>query len=309
MKPFSLSLEPVAPFRLDLTVWTLRRRAENQIDRWDGETYRRVVIGRDGVPFEIAVRQDGPPSRPKLCVSIFSAKVTEAVKREARDAVERLLGTAIDLAPFYRMAKRDKVLWPVAEQFRGFKPPRLLTRFEALVNAIGCQQLTLTMGIRLVQSLSEQYGLPFEGEQGRAYAFPRPAELVNANPDVMRAMKYSYRKAEYIIGVARAIESGELDLDAIDAMDDQAAIARLCELKGIGRWTAEYALLRGCGRTNIFPGDDVGARKNIEIWLGLPEKLNYETTQELLTPWKGYGGLLYFHMLLRNLAGRSVISV
>jgi len=309
VKRIEIEVVPVPPFRLDLTAWTLRRRAENIVDRWDGETYRRVVIGRDGKPFEIAARQEGPPSNATLRVSIACEKATERVKREAREAVERLLGTAIDLAPFYRMARRDKVLWPVAEQFRGFKPPRLLTRFEALVNAIGCQQLTLTMGIRLIGSLTVEYGLPWESEEGTVYAFPRPADLVNADPEVMRAMKYSYRKAEYIIGMARAIASGELKVDSIDAMDDAAAIARLCEWKGIGRWTAEYALLRGWGRTHIFPGDDVGARKNIELWLGLPSKLNYETTQALLAPWKDYGGLLYFHMLLRNLANKSVVTV
>ena len=53
-------LEPLAPFRLDLTAWTLRRRADNQIDRWDGATYRRVLVV-EGEPVDVAVTQVEPP--------------------------------------------------------------------------------------------------------------------------------------------------------------------------------------------------------------------------------------------------------
>jgi DNA-3-methyladenine glycosylase II len=47
-------------------------------------------------------------------------------------------------------------------------------------------------------------------------------------------------------------------------------------LKGVGRWSAEYALLRGLGRWSVFPGDDIGARRHLKNWLQLDEPLNYE---------------------------------
>jgi len=56
----TFSLEPVPPFRLDLTVWVLRRRPDNSWDRWDGETYRRTLPTQNG-PLDVAVRQAGPP--------------------------------------------------------------------------------------------------------------------------------------------------------------------------------------------------------------------------------------------------------
>jgi hypothetical protein len=61
----SFSIEPLPPFRLDLTVWALRRRANNCIDRWDGQVYRRILIV-DGEPAEIAVAQAGPAQTPRL---------------------------------------------------------------------------------------------------------------------------------------------------------------------------------------------------------------------------------------------------
>jgi DNA-3-methyladenine glycosylase II len=77
---------------------------------------------------------------------------------------------------------------------------------------------------------------------------------------------------------------------------------RLVELRGVGRWSAEYVLLRGLGRTHVFPGDDVGARKNLQRWLRLTEPLDYQGVQRALSPWHRYAGLVYFHLLLDRLA-------
>ena len=62
-------LEPVPPFRLDLTVWALRRHPDNAVDRWDGKTYRRVVP-LSGLPVELAVEQVSPPEAPRLCATV-----------------------------------------------------------------------------------------------------------------------------------------------------------------------------------------------------------------------------------------------
>jgi DNA-3-methyladenine glycosylase II len=66
-------------------------------------------------------------------------------------------------------------------------------------------------------------------------------------------MGFSYQKARYIVGLAQFIVGKQYNLVEIEAMDDQKAIDRLCSLKGVGRWTAEHFLLRGLGRTHIFP--------------------------------------------------------
>jgi DNA-3-methyladenine glycosylase II len=67
-------LEPVPPFRLDLTVLALRRRPDNAIDRWDGRTFRRV-IPLSGQAVELAVEQVSPPEAPRLCVTVCGASL------------------------------------------------------------------------------------------------------------------------------------------------------------------------------------------------------------------------------------------
>lgn len=300
----SFDIEPLPPFDLELTTWTLRRRPDNLFDRWDGATYRRVLVAANGKPFEVAVTQIGE----NLRVTVTGVRLTSSVKEQASAALERLLGIQIDLQTFYGMSRKDELLKPLADQFRGMKPPRLLTPFEALVNAIACQQLTLTMGIRLLNHLTEAYGLALETEAGVVHAFPRPQDFVNADLEDLRGMSFSYQKARYLTNISRLIVDGELDMDEIARMDDQEAIARLSELKGVGRWTAEYVLLRGLGRTHIFPADDVGARNNLQKWLSLPDKMTYDNTRDALKNWDGFGGLIYFHLLLKSLKEKEVIG-
>src|SRR4029079_13168117 len=94
--PLTLRIRPVAPFRLDLTVWALRRRARNAIDRWDGTTYRRVVVIA-GSPTEIGIRQAGSPAEPRLTVTTVPSPRTAAGRQRIRSIVDCLLGPRIDL--------------------------------------------------------------------------------------------------------------------------------------------------------------------------------------------------------------------
>ncbi|GAB1470850.1 DNA-3-methyladenine glycosylase [Chloroflexota bacterium] len=302
----SFVLDPVSPFDLNLTAWTLRRRADNMMDRWDGETYRRVLIIGDK-PFEIAVTQFDESGAPRLRVSLMGEGISPNVKTQVVAALERLLGIYIDLTKFYRFAKKDKILRSPVDQFRGVKPPRLQSYFETLVNAIACQQLTLTVGIRLLNRLTETCGIPLKTEAGIFHAFPRPQDLAVVDIETLRGLGYSYRKAEYLTGLAQAILDGQFNFEEIEEMDDKEAVKYLCGLRGVGRWTAEYFLLRGMGRTHIFPGDDVGARNNLQKWLSIPESMTYAGVQEILQRWDGYGGLIYFHLLLKSLTEKGLI--
>jgi DNA-3-methyladenine glycosylase II len=299
-------LEPIPPFRLDLTVWTLRRRPDNIIDRWDGQTYRRVLI-EGGRLFEIAVTQFEDLGTPRLRISVAGEVPSYDRKAHVAAVVERLLGIHVDLMEFYRFSQRDKVLRSPVNCFRGSKPPRFPTYFETLVNAIACQQLTLTVGIRLLNRLAETCGSTIETEEGIFFAFPRPQELAEMDIEELRGLGFSYQKARYLIGLARAITGKQFDLEEIQMLDDKKAVDRLCSLKGVGRWTAEYFLLRGLGRTHIFPGDDVGARNHLQRCLGLAEPMDYDQVHRALTRWDGFGGLIYFHLLLKNLTEKGII--
>ena len=309
MKSAAFSLKPTPPFRLDLTVWALRRRPDNQMDVWDGETYRRALaLGEklSGKVVEVAVTQTGLPDAPRIEARVSGAQLTPGVKSAVTEALDRLLGLQVDLSEFYRLAADDRRLGTLAERFRGLKPPRFPAVFEALVNGIACQQFTLTVGIRMLNSLAENYGATIAGSQ--IHAFPRPSDLAALKPEKLKSLKFSRQKTRALIELSSAVVEGELNLEELAALNDEAAAERLLQLWGVGRWTAEYALLRGLGRLDVFPGDDVGARNNLQRWLRLKKPLDYEGVRRTLNRWEPYAGLIYFHLLLDSLAEAGLIA-
>jgi DNA-3-methyladenine glycosylase II len=300
-------LRPIPPFRLDLTVWALRRRQRNAIDRWDGRTYRRVIV-MAGRPTELAVRQDGSSAAPRLLVTATPRPRTVLENTRVRSMVDRLLGLRVDLTDWYHMAARDVRLRPLADTFRGMKPPRFPTMFEAVVNAFACQQLSLEVGLELLNRLATLAGAGFGGPDHSSYVFPTACEVSRQAPGTYRAIGFSRQKVRALLDLARAITRQELDLEWLQEKDDAVARERLLELRGVGRWTAEYVLLRGLGRLHVFPGDDVGAQKRLARWLGRSRPLDYAGVHRAVDRWQPFAGLVYFHLLLDGLAQAGALE-
>jgi DNA-3-methyladenine glycosylase II len=293
-------IEPSAPFRLDLTAWALRRRAHNEIDRWEASTYRRV-LSVEGGPIALSVSQDGGAEAPSLSVAIGGRPIDRRAELAARAALDRLLGLPVDVSGFAAMAAPDPLLGPLAERMRGLRPPRFPTVFEALVNGVACQQLSLAVGIHLLNRLTADRGQPTAADPEGPRSFPGPEQLASVRPDELRRHGFSSAKARTIVETAQAIVSGSLDLEALEHLDDRESIGRLMSLRGIGRWTAEYVLLRGLGRLHVFPGDDVGAHNKLKRFLDIDGRLDYDGVARLVARWQPYAGMVYFHLLLDSL--------
>jgi DNA-3-methyladenine glycosylase II len=303
----SFSIKPVPPFRLDLTAWALRRRPENAIDRWDGTIYRRVLMV-DGQAMEVAVCQNGDQEAPQLEVDVTGPRLTVRHEESARALLERMLGAHKDLKRFYKLAAHDPRLRPLVDEFRGLKPPQFPTVFEAVVNGIACQQLSLLVGILLLSRLAHKVGILSQGSNDAEYAFPDPRDLAGVKAESLKPLGFSANKAQVLIDISSAIRDRRLNLESSVKLDNQVAIERLAELKGVGRWTAEYVLLRGLGRLDVFPGDDVGARKKLAHFLGKRKPLDYDGVRRAVAGWQPYAGLVYFHLLLARIEKAGWLS-
>lgn len=303
----SFLVYPCPPFRLDLIVWALRRRTHNRIDQWDGTVYTRVLLV-DHTPVKVCVSQRQAGNHPELLVNMWSSAPVEQGTARIREALQHMLGFQADVTEFYTLAKKDSLLSPLAQHFLGLKPPRFPSLFEALLNAFACQQVSLDVGILLLNRLTATYGVPFDDGQTVFFAFPEPAAFVNTSVERIRALGFSYQKARAITELATALVNNQRDFSMLEVMNDEEAKISLSSLRGVGRWTAEYVLLRGSGRLHIFPGDDVGAQKNLQQLLHLEAKPSYEKIKELTSPWQPCAGFVYFHLLLAKLAKQGVLS-
>jgi DNA-3-methyladenine glycosylase II len=196
----------------------------------------------------------------------------------------------------------------VATRFRGVKPPRFPTLFEALINAFACQQLSLEVGLELLNRLAARRGARVHAGDMDHYSFPDPAGLAAARPSQLRVLGFSRQKVRAIKELSVAVARGRLDIEQLAGESDEAQLReRLLELRGVGRWTLEYVLLRGFGRLDVIPGDDVGAQNKLAAWLGRRRPLDYDGVHQLADRYHPYAGMVYFHLLLGGLEERGFL--
>jgi DNA-3-methyladenine glycosylase II len=298
-------IEPRGPFRLDLTAWALRRRSHNAIDRWDTTTYERVV-SHDGGPAALSVTRVAGPDAPRLSVVLAGRPVDQRAQALARSALERLLGLSVDLSLFAAMAAPDPLLGPLAARLRGLKPPRFPTVFEALVTGVACQQLSLTVGIHLLNRLAADRRKATSGGPDGPCAIPRRGGSRVPGTGRPQAPRLQLCQGSHDHRDRPGRRRRRSDLEELQRREDGAAIERLTSLRGIGRWTTEYVLLRGLGRLHVFPGDDVGAHNKLGHLFGITP-LDDEAVGRLVARWQTYAGVVYFHLLLDSLSRAGLI--
>ncbi|MGI8446161.1 MAG: DNA-3-methyladenine glycosylase family protein [Streptosporangiaceae bacterium] len=173
------------------------------------------------------------------------------------------------------------------------------------MNAIACQQLSLVVGIHLLNRLAKRYRPAIPASSRGRPGFPSPQQLAAASPAALHVLGFSLAKARAVTDLAQRVAAGDLDLEALRDADDDAAGAVLLGQRGVGRWSAEYTLLRGLGRYHVLPGDDIGARNNLRRRFGLAVGADYDAVARLSQGWWPYAGLVYFHLLLDTLASAA----
>jgi DNA-3-methyladenine glycosylase II len=295
------------PFRLDVTVWALRRRKTNTVDRWHNGQYSRVIV-TDGHALRLTAIQETTGVEPTLIVTLESATpISERARNEAGQLVQKTLGLGVDLQPFYELAGDDSVIGPLVERFRGMRPPRFPTVFEGLINSIACQQVTLDLGIILLNRLSQRFGQHIVDQGAVLHAFPTAADLADVPEESIRELGFSRQKARAIQQLAAHVVDTSVDLARLEGLNNDEAVAGLSRIHGIGRWSAEYVLLRGLGRLDTFPGDDIGAQNNLQRLFHLAGRPTYDRIRQLTSPWHPYEGVVYFHLLLDKLRANGAL--
>jgi DNA-3-methyladenine glycosylase II len=185
----------------------------------------------------------------------------EPLDEETGPVVAKLLGLEFDLDAFTTWAAGEPVLRELVPRLAGFRPPLAPDPFESLVTSITAQQVSLHAAFAIRTRLIERFGEPGP----LAYGFPTRESLASASETSLVALGLSRRKAEYVVGVARA----ELDFDALADLTDDEVRASITAIRGLGPWTAEWFLARHLARPRAWPAGDLGLRKAAETFYGL----------------------------------------
>ncbi len=286
-----------SPFRLDLTVSVLRRLSTNVVDVLTPEGEYLRVLGGPRSSVLARVRQVNPRT---LSISI---------ERNARQhastiaLMRRTLGVDRDLSHFDQAATRIPWLKPLARRMRGVRPPRYPSLWEACVNSIVFQQISLQAASTILRRVIVALGRTRDADGVRLYAFPGPATVLDAGDTALREAGLSRNKLDTLRRLGEAIGAGTLTEEILEELPSPAAAKVLRGFKGIGPWTATLILLRGLGRLDVFPGNDTSVARNLTLVAGsTPANLNLEGILRELSPQQG---MLYYHLLLARLETRG----
>jgi DNA-3-methyladenine glycosylase II len=253
-------IRPRAPFDFAATARFLRFTEREAVDTFANDRYRRALhLG--GRLHLLNVASTGTTARPQLSVTLErGGRATVRERQEAEARVRQIFSTEHDLKKFRARVAGDPLMSPLEAAHRGLHVARWPSVFEALVISILSQQISTVVAMTLKQRLVEKYGERLESGGETFLAFPRAEALAEAAPQALRALGLSGSKVAAVLELAQKARDGELDEDVLERDDNEALIARLTKLRGIGRWTAEWALMLHFGRTDVFPAGDLALR-------------------------------------------------
>ncbi|HKW92400.1 MAG TPA: hypothetical protein VJX92_10910 [Methylomirabilota bacterium] len=278
---------------------------EDPANRLSDGVFRRAVTW-DGRSRGYELRWSGSVDSARLTVSVPGVRRAAGVDAAIAD-VRRICGLDLDLAAFYTAAAGDPVLGGLAPQLYGLRPTLTPAPFEMLVGSVCAQQVNLSFAFTVRARLVRRFGEPVLLGGQAVYAFPQPAVLARARVADLRRMQLTGRKAEYIIGLARQVASGELLLDGLAAMSNDEVTDRLTAVRGFGRWSAEWFLARCLGRGDVCPAGDLAVRRAFEHFYHRGRAIGERAIRRRALRWGAHQNLAVHYLLAgRRLATRAV---
>ena len=178
------------------------------------------------------------------------------------------------------LSRRDRVMKRLIPRFG---PARLTSRgdaFTTLARSIVGQQIS----VKAAQAVWERVSAPWGGGQ----SVLEPSQMLACEPQHLRSAGCSVRKVEYLQDLARHFAGGQVRPGQWEQMDDEAVIAELVAIRGIGRWTAEMCLMFCLMRPDVLPLDDLGLLKGISVNYFSGEPVTRAEAREVGEAWAPY---------------------
>ena len=285
------TITPRPPYDFGLTMEYLASfQGELRVNVMEDAHYRRL-FEVNGSLLLAGVRSVGTVERPELDITVEGESVSDAEFHAVSQALEWTLISTVPLDQFYALVSQDQVLAPVVQHLYGLHPTRTPTLFEAFVQAIMGQQIASSVARIIRAALLESYSPTFSVNGRTYYAFPSPEQIMSQGIPGLRGVKLSNRKAEYILDVATVLQRGDLDLEALRDLPDEAVAERLLALRGVGRWTVEWLLIQGLGRLNGFPSGDLALQRVIARFYFETERLTEQELEQFSQRWAPWRSL------------------
>ncbi|MEJ7645069.1 MAG: DNA-3-methyladenine glycosylase 2 [Chryseolinea sp.] len=270
-------------FNFDLCLTFLLRSPREVLHRINGSNVRKLIrIDEQEILFELQ------PGDNCLEVSVLKGKVNAPQRAGLVQFITEWFDLATDLKPFYALAAKDKLLKGLASKFYGYRIIGQPDLFESLVWAVLGQQINVQFAYTLKQRFVEQFGskLLFEGID--YYLFPKPETVALLNDEHLLPLQFSRQKSKYTVLIAEAFATNALSKSSLESLPFEEAKEKLMKIKGVGNWTANYALMKTFRYRDAFPLEDVGVHNAIRILKKMDRKPTLDEVKTIFKKYKGW---------------------
>jgi DNA-3-methyladenine glycosylase II len=296
-------LYPRPPYDFSLSA-AIFAGGDPQIRTYDHDIFRQALdIGR--IPVLVEVFSEGSVETPKLRISVRSnIPLLKSGMKEIQNLVSSMFNITEDITPFYEAMEQDAIMTDLLRQLRGLKAPTTPTVFEALVDSVIEQQISLKAAHSIEKRLIRAVGNSLTVDGDTWYCYPTPQILAKTTDLTFRSCGLTLRKGEYLRDISRQIVEGTLDLDHFKTYSDtESIISEMVKIRGVGRWTAELTILRGLHRADSFPADDIGVRRFISQYYRDGVKISPAQARDFAGQWGAWKGFAAYYLEVADLLG------
>ncbi len=285
----------MAPYSFPLALRYLASSPSSVLEEVDlDQCVCQRALSIDRSDLLLMMRSTGSVEKPGIELRVRGDTLTPDLVEAARRHVIRMFQLDVDPAPFISITERDPVLGQIVRDLPGIRPLLVAEPYEALIFAIVGQQVNIAFARRMKIALIEKFGRRMHVDSREFRLLPEPGRIAALEPAELLALQFSRQKASYLIELSRSIVNGDLDLWSLGNLPCAEAIDELVRHRGIGRWTAEYVMMRGLGAADSIPAGDLGLRKIIGLAYGLGRTASEAEVRDIAEAWVGWRGWAAF---------------
>ena len=258
--------------------------------------WRRAIRLDSGKLIPVALQSAGKIEAPKIEVKMFQT-ATEQEKKEIERRLDELFSFSQDMTSLYAFMDKDPVLRELKQKFYGLKAGSIgTTVFESIIKSIIQQQISIRVAYSITNKMVTKFSETTEAEGVTYYDFPTPKRLAEAALEEVRQCGVSWKKAEYIKGIADKAAEGTFDPEGLRSLSNEGVAETLKKFRGVGTWTAEMVLSAGLKRGATVPAGDLGVRRTFTKLYAKDKILSEAEVRRIAEEWGEFTKDIVFYI-------------
>lgn len=270
-------------FDYNLNLEFLKRSPREKLHLVEGDfVLKAVKIGDEKVLIRLTNGNN------KLIVETLNGTPSTSAKKSIKKYVVEWFDLETDLKPFYTLAAKDILLKDLIRKYFGYRIIGQPDLFESLVWAVLGQQINLQFAYTLKQRFVEQFGERLFFNNESYYLFPEPKLVAGLTNEQLLPLQFSRQKAEYAVRIAQAFADNVVSKEKLLGLPLQEAKEELMKIKGVGNWTANYALMKTFRHPDAFPLEDAGVHNAIKNLKKMDRKPTLDEVRKIFKKYRGW---------------------